>query len=408
MPRVESAVLLLILCLPLLLVVAAAAPAAASLIRARALGGDLGYVEDDAGPTVWYGALVDYPDQVVLDLGQYDHDGSGALNDRLRGAGGGAHLALGRDGGLGVLGVYVQEELPAGAPGGGVTLLGARSFGRLALGLRGQFTSHFQGSNSNEQPGWGESLYFHGYGLGARWDAGDRLYGDLAAELVNVQGDAAVQDLWRLPAQQTWATWAVRTRWFWAHGDRTVLIPLLDHRADDRQVVSQSVGAPADQHAWRTALGLGANLLPDPDNLVVVSGEFRWGRQLHDRLRGQSSDWQFDRSDLRWYEIHARVGLESRVLPWLSVRGALEYLRLQRERRSTRGQTVAGESDRWAEDEAIVVRTPITLGAAIHLGRFQADVVLNARQWQTYGTIPFAPTPTATGTFTGVSLAYLF
>ena len=29
---------------------------------------------------MWYGALLDYPDQAVLDLGDYDHDGEGSWN----------------------------------------------------------------------------------------------------------------------------------------------------------------------------------------------------------------------------------------------------------------------------------------------------------------------------------------
>ena len=68
----------------------AAAPASATLTRARTLGGDLHYFEDDAGVTVWYGALLDYPDQAVLDLGDYDHDASGSWNQRTTGAAGGS------------------------------------------------------------------------------------------------------------------------------------------------------------------------------------------------------------------------------------------------------------------------------------------------------------------------------
>jgi hypothetical protein len=386
----------------------AAAPAAATLLRARSLGDDLGYLEDDAGPTRWYASLVDYPDLVRLHLGQYDHDAGGSLNTRLRGAGGGVHLGLGEKARHGVLGLYVQEELPGGAPGGGATLLGARQLGRLAVGLRAQFTSHLDGTNASAEPGRGESLYFHAYGLGLRWDAGDRLYGDLAAELVNVQGDATDHQQWRLPAQQTWSSWGLRTRGFWQVDPRLVLVPLLDHREDDRQVVSDALAAPADQQARRTALGLGFQVLTDPDNLLLVSGEFRWGRQEHTRLAGQSTTWEFDRSELTWYEVHAAVGLETRLLPWLSLRGAVEYLRLQQERRSERGETAAGEPDRWADRETITVRTPITLGAAVHLGRVQVDLLLNARRWQTWGTLPFAPAPTATGTFTGVTVGYEF
>ncbi len=388
-------------------VVCCATEAAATLTRARTLGGNLNYFEDDAGVTVWYAALLDYPDQAVLDLGDYDHDGEGAWNERTTGTAGGFHAKLDQAGAWAV-GVYLQEDLPTGAPGGGATVLGAHQFGKLGVGLRGQFTSHFEGANSTEFDGYGESLYFHSYGLGLRWDVSDNVYGDIAGEIVNVQGDAADQGVWALPPQQTWATWGARTRWFVATGEKTVLVPVLDHRQDDRQVYSDIIGAPADQHARLTAAGLGVNILPDPDNLVIVSGEYRWGREEYDRLEGNSTTWEYDSSELIYNEVHARIGIESRVLPWLSVRGALAYYRLQQERMATRGETVPGEPDRWLEAKAIDVSTPVTVGFGFHLGAFQADLLLNARWTETYGTMPFGPTPLQRGTYSALTLGYRF
>jgi hypothetical protein len=390
------------------LVLALATPATATLTRVRTLGGGASYLEDDSGAMVWYAPLIDYPDQVVLDLGDWDHDAPGGMNQSVVNTAGSAHFRLDQAGRWPTIGVYVQEDLPAEAPGGAITLLGAQSLGKLTLGLKASFSSYFEGANSNDAEGWGESLYFHAYGLGARWDVSDRLYGDLAGEIVNVQGDARAQDLWYLPPQQTWTTWGLRTRWFYGLNETTALVPVFDHRQDDRQVFSEAVGAPADQHARETAAGLGVNILPDPDNLVVLSAEIRWGRQLHDRLPGNSTTWNYDRSDFTWHEIHARVGLESRVLPWLTVRGALRYLRLQDERSSSGGETLPTDPERWAEDQSIRVRTPITLGVGLHAGAFQADLLLNARWTETYGTIPFAPVPTVEGTFTGITLGYRF
>jgi hypothetical protein len=385
----------------------AAGPASATLTRARTLGGDLNYFEDDAGVTAWYGALLDYPDQAVLDLGDYDHDGEGAWNQRTSGTAGAFHAILDAGGRWGVA-AYLQEDLPAGAPGGGATLIGAHRLGRVDLALRAQFTSYFEGANSTEVDGFGQSLYFHGYGLGLRWDLSDRVYADLAGDLVNVQGDDTDQDLWSLPPQQTWSTWTARARCFVAVGEHSVLVPVLDHRQDDRQVVAEVIGAPADQHARLTAAGLGFNLLPDPDNLIVVSAEYRWGHERHERLRGDSTVWDYDASELEYNEVHARVGVESRVLPWLTLRGAISYLRLQQELLATRVETSAGEPDRWLEEKSIEVLTPVTLGFALHLGSFQADVLLNARRSETYGTVPFGPTPAADGTYTAITLGYSF
>jgi len=185
-------------------------------------------------------------------------------------------------------------------------------------------------------------------------------------------------------------------------------VPLLDHRRDDRPLLSDALGAPADQQAWQSSLGLGLNLLRDPDNLLLASGEWRWGTEEHRRLRGRASSWDYDASDLDYHEIHARVGMETRVLPWLSLRGSLQYLRLQQEQRLLRGDLVHGDPDRWAESQVIEVRTPITLGCALHAGAFQADLVFNGHWSEPPGTLPFGARPLATSTFSGLSLRYLF
>ncbi len=391
-----------------LVLLATSIAAHASDPRVRALGDGADYFEDDTTPLSWFGALVDYPDQLLLDLGEYDHDGGGSLNERLLGGGGGAYLSLDEAGRWGVLGLYVQEDLPTGAPGGAITAMGARRFGPLSLGLRAMLTSHFDGENSTETWGHGESLYIHSYGTGARWDVSDRLYGDVALEIVNTKSDAAEEELWSLPASSVWTSWGARTRWFYALNEEVVLVPLADHRRDDRQVLSTGLEAPADQHAWQSSLGLGVNLLRDPDNLVLISGEWRWGTEEHERLRGQSTGWEYDASDLDYHEIHARVGMESRVLPWLTVRGSLQYLRLQREQAYLRGEVVQDDPDRWAEVRTIRVRTPITLGCALHAGAFQADVVFNGHWTQAPGTVPFSARPLDTGTYSGLSLRYHF
>lgn len=390
------------------LLAAAAVPADASLARLRALGDGAAYLEDVAHVMVWFALLVDYPDQVVLDLGHLDHDAPGSLNRSLVGPAGGLHARLDQAGRWGTFGVYVQETLPAGAPGGAITLLGARQFGRMALGGKAMFSSHFRGCNATDSWGQGEGLYFHAFGLAARWDLRRGLYGDLAAEIVNIQGDAGEEDLWRLPYQQTWTTWGARTRWFVSLGENTALVPVIDHRQDERQVYAAVLAAPADRLARRTAAGLGLNLLPDGDNLVVISGELTWGRDRHHRLTNSGTGHEFDHGDRRYNEIHARVGLESVVTPWLTVRGALQYWRLQHELDLSRGGPPGGPPDRWAEDRSIEVLTPITLGLGFFAGPFFVDLVLNARWTETYGTFPFAPVSAARGTFTGINLGYRF
>ncbi|MDY0110010.1 MAG: hypothetical protein RBT60_08760 [Candidatus Krumholzibacteria bacterium] len=392
----------------LTVLVIAAPPAGASLARLRALGDGAAYLEDDANVLVWFASLVDYPDQVVLDLGHLDHDAPGSLNRSLTGTAGGLHAQIDRAGRWGTVGLYAQEALPAGAPGGAISVLGARDGGRLVLGARAMFSSYFDGANSTDFYGYGQALYFHAYGLGVRCDLASGLYGDVAGEIVNVQGDASAEGLWLLPPQQTWSTWAARTRWFIGLNATTALVPVLDHRQDDRQFYSEILVAPADRHARRTAVGLGLNILPNADNLVVVSGELSWGRDLHNLLPGGATLWEYDAADFTYQDVHVRVGLETTVRPWLTVRGALQYWRLQHEQSTERGHTVPGPPDRWTSEQSIEVLVPITLGVGLHAGPFQADLVLNARWPETYGTVPFGPVSNQRGTYSGITLGYRF
>jgi hypothetical protein len=390
------------------LILAAAAPGNATQARLRTLGDGAAYLEDDSNVLFWFASLIDYPDQIVLDLGHLDHDAGGSLNRSLVGPAGGLHARLDQAGRWGSVGLYIQEMLPAGAPGGAITLLGARSFGTFSFGAKAMFSSHFEGSNATDFYGHGEGLYFHVFGLASRLDLADGLYGDIAGEIVNTQSDAIEEDLWHLPAQQTSTSWSARTRWFLGLNEKAALVPVFGHRRDDRQVFAAALDAPADRRARRTAVGLGLNLIPDPDNLVVVSSELCWGREQHDRLPEQAVFYEYDRSDFAYKEVHARVGLETVVLPWLTVRGALQYWRLQHEHDRWRGGGGLGPVDRWREDRSITVLTPITLGVGLHAGPFQADLVFNARWVETYGTFPFGPQEAARGTYTGINLGYRF
>lgn len=382
-----------------------AGSASATLTRVRALGGGLSYVDDDAGATLWYTSLLDYPDRAVLDIGDVnlDHGGNGLGN-----SGGGIHLALDHPHERTCIGLYLQDTLPAEAPGGAITLLGAHRFGALALGFKAGFTSYFAGENSTETYGYGRGIYFHDYGLAGRWDASPSVSGDLAFDLVNVQGDAGEEDLWYLPYQQNWSTWGVRTRWFVRVSDEVVLVPLIDHRHDDRPAASVTIGAPADRHAYRNAFGVGFQVQTDEANLILISGEYRRIRERESRILGESTSWLFDRTDLTAHEVTARVGIESTVRPWLVLRGSLQYLRLQNERLSARGHTLPDVPDRWAQSRSIMVYTPVTIGVGLALAPFTADVTLNTRWRETYGAFPFTVTPAPAGTYTAITVGYLF
>ncbi len=382
-----------------------AGQASATLTRVRALGGGLSYLEDDANATLWYARLVDYPDRAVFDVGDIPIDAGGG---GLANSGGGLHVGMSRTDPRTCLGVYVQDTLPADAPGGGITLLGAHRFGGLALGLKAGLTSYFNGENTTETYGAGQGLYYHDFGLGAAVDLSPRLQTDLAVDLVNVQGDAASQDLYALPYQQSWSTWGVRARAAMTVSDVVTLVPMISHRRDDRALFAPQLGSPADLHMFENIFGVGFRVRTDDANLIIVSGEYRRLHERQTRIVGAALAWDYDSADLSSNEVHARVGLESTVRPWLVVRAAMQYVRLQHDRLTTRGHTVPDEPDRWAESTSIQVLTPVTLGAGVALAPFTVDVTLNTRWREVYGVFPFGATPAPTGTYTVITVGYAF
>ena len=120
--------------------------------------------------------------------------------------------------------------------------------------------------------------------------------------------------------------------------------------------------------------GFAFHILPDPDHLIVVSGDYR---RLEDERRARHPfDAVWERSWRQWWRIDARVGVESRVLPWLTLRASASY------RRHVDEQQYKYE---WAVDYAEIayryqvrVDTPVTVGVGLHLGQFDCDVVVNA------------------------------
>ncbi|MFO7652780.1 MAG: hypothetical protein R6X25_03055 [Candidatus Krumholzibacteriia bacterium] len=384
-----------------------AADVLASSSRVRSLGGDSGYFEDDSNVLRWYGSVVDYPDLVVAELGRFDLDAATAVpwSDRVYGQGGGLHLSFDAARRWGVGAAYVEGDQPDDIPGGAATLMWGRSFGRHAVALAFQGTSYNRSTAGDGTQLFGRAEYHHVWGAGLRSDLGESAYLDLAADVRNTQFDYVdpFRGLRYGPVEIT-KGWSARARLFWRPNPRVVLVPLIGHLADIRPTYSDVLEDAADLDARITRVGFGVNLLPDADNLVLFSFEYAEGEET---LRGQASPFaRYARETRDWFTLHGRIGAESRVLAWLTVRLGIEYLRIEDEVLLLL-PAVNGD-DLWFARRDIFLETPVNLGLGLHFGSFTADLVVNEESPFNLGYALTGAGRDDSTTFTSITLSYGF
>lgn len=351
-----------------------ALPAMATSSRVRSFGGAPDLVEDDSGVLRWYGALVDYPDLGTLHLGDWAHNRSGAARDALAGRGGGVNVGVGR---WGVLAMHFGEDLPAPDPGGWIQLMWGRRLGALSLTAAFRATSWSDATSSPTSALEGGSRFIHLLGLGARWDLADRTYLDLAVDAMESEVDYYRRNGEAPVAEEdigAWDSTGIRGRLFHQLTEELVWVGRLAWFRDLRPITDDQFADLVNLDADHFRGGFAFHVLPDPDHLVIIGGDYRRLDDARDARHPFQAVWTD--SWREWWRIDARVAVESRVLPWLSLRASASYRRHVNEQQY---------QYRWTDDFAetayeyrIRVDTPVIVGLGLHLGSFDADLVINA------------------------------
>jgi hypothetical protein len=349
--------------------------AQATTSRLRSLGGQADYLEDDANVRRWYGSLIDYPGLAILELGDWRHDAGGSLASRVSRQGGGLHVPFDRAGKWGLGAIYFGEEMPAPDRGGWIQLLAARRFGKLAVG--GSFLgSSASDADSTHDPGLldGTSNFVHELGLGLRWDLAYGVYLDLAAHRRHVSVDYFHREHGiAIKGAHGWDSFGVRGRLFQGLTDELAAVYRLEWVRDLRLLVDDDLADLARQDADIFAAGAGLNYLPDADNLLVFSVDYRRSEDI--RRPRNPFFATFDRSERDWWRLDVRCGVESRLLPWLTLRAAASYRRTLDELTLTRRWTE--DFLEWQYEYRVTVDTPVVVGLGLHFGAFDADLVVN-------------------------------
>jgi hypothetical protein len=389
---------MLVICVGLLSV----SPAAATSARVLALGGDGAYLEDATGVLRWYGSLGDYPDLATLELADLTDDGDAPGNFHgLPGHGGGAHFRLDDAGSWGTAAFYVEDDLPGDMPGGAFTALWSRRCGPVEAGIGARMTTFGEGLVASAAGDRGESRYDHDYGLGLRYHRGRRLTVDLAGEVINHRTES-VDAVHHLLPRDDWSSFGARVRAFLGLSTTVTIVPLVDHLTDRTATYAPAIGGPADLDAALTSYGLALHLQRDDANLVLLSAEYRCGHEDHDLLVDETIDADWTVSRRSFSQIRGRLGVESRVLPWLRVRAAMQYVRYDEEIR--RHGYFSGHED--LDHEGVV--TPVSVGLGVQWRSFTVDVLYNDSAPVNPGLLGGGLQANGRDGFTALSVGYAF
>ncbi len=344
----------------------AAAPALATDARVRSLGGLADAFEDDSNALRWPGSLMDYAGQASLGLSERE-DGTVSTF-------GGVNAGLDADLNWGVLGLAFADELPEGERGGYFAAGYAHRLGPVNAALTFRGTTYGTAANpAGEAQFAGDARYLHSWGIGARADLADGVYVDAAAEIVRseLEYDDEANGISIHELSSDSHAW--RLRGFARVSDKVVVVPHLSYAHDVRPTVSDALGGVADLSGWNTLAGLGVNALLDPDNLVVVSMDYlSLQRDWAARYPEQTA---FDTGWRDMWQFVVRVGLESRVQPWLTLRAGAVYRRLTDEwyLSETLAPGITDYDYRWN----VGVAVPVSVGVGLHFGDFDGDFVVH-------------------------------
>nr|MEE4268240.1 hypothetical protein [Candidatus Krumholzibacteria bacterium] len=364
---------IVLISLVLLLTGLAFSSALGGTARMIALADQGGYFFDPGQALRWYSSLVDYPDLAVFELGDVLNGQHEVLGrEGLIGHGGGGHLQLDAAGKYGTLAVFFQDQLEFGPTDGAFSALWAKSWRSWRLGLGGRFTTYGVSRSGELMGDRIDSQYLHSYGLGVGKEVGSRLHLEMAGEILNSQA-AQAGALYYLPFTNEWSSFGLRIRARYDVNAQLCLIPMIDYSRDDRIVLGRETGVPLGLDAHTTDLGLGLNLRPDSAHLLIISCEYRLGRENQDRNLFDAGMTTWAEGARDYYQILLRSALEWTATPWLTLRAGARYVRVNDEQALSGSDLTSGRQLFLHE----LVTTPISLGVGVRQGRWTMDFSYN-------------------------------
>ncbi len=338
----------------------------ATISRINSLGGNGDFFEDDGNIQRWYGSLVDYPDQVVLESGNFNiPDGYWEFPWRKRsGPTIGAHFALGSDSRWGTGALFLSDHdnghltlHPSGLRNN-ISLFYALDLGPVAAALAYRHGTWEVGSSGDTDTHSADT-----FGAGLRMDLGTTAYLDLSGDLrstSNHGSDYSTSDI-----SNAESIYSLRGRAFIGLGPRTALVPVAEIFHEERLHPLLAPENPRQLDNQLVRFGIGVNHFPDTDHLLLLSLEYVDGRKKTCSSTSQLME--------TWTAWDLRAGFESRFVSWLTTRGSLGYIDFNSEKNWVDFQ----DPSNLMNLDGPILR--VNLGASIHLGPADLDLSFGER-----------------------------
>ncbi len=386
-------------------VVALASDAAASSSRVLSMGGAGDFLEDADNVLLWYGSLASYPDLVLLELGDYVEDPGDTRNARQQG--GGAHFGLDSDRRWGVAAAYLHGDDQDDPSRPLMRFAWGRSWGGIQAGAAVRYRSDLEELALDGWFPYSREREDITLGAGLRVDLDDEFYLDLAGDLTWNERRFVRNNEILADEDFSADTFGLRLRCFRALSERVVLVPAISHGRETHAefgLFGETDDDAYDLDRQSTTAGLGLNIFPDPDVMLVVSAAWT-DRELDvGSPRRDATTLRSRSEDITLHEL--RIGLETRPRSWLSVRAGVRQITYDQKVRDALRNTVDSDFEAFQHDADTVF--DLTIGLGLHLGDFDADLVFN-------DDAPFALGSFLTGggreedaNFTRITLGYCF
>lgn len=338
-------------------------PSLATTSRINSLGGNGDYFEDDANVGRWSGSLVDFPNQVFLESGNFNlSDGYWQYPDhKSSGPGFGVQWGLGAENRQGTVAFSYHDQgedrnpfLVTNNLRENINLMYGRTFGPVSATL-----SYGHGAWKVQET---ESVVDHSantYGAGARIDLGEKAYLDVAIDWRTTSNQAPPSNAPDSADEEK--IYSLRGRGFVALGARTVLVPQLEYIREDRVRPNSGQNTPLRLDGELFRLGLGLNYFPDTDHFLFLGADYLDG----------SRDLEFYSEN--WTATTLRAGFETRVLSWLTTRGSLGFVAHDID------TPIESYIDPWHWLNLDDSQLRVNLGVAFHMGPADLDLAFGER-----------------------------
>lgn len=366
----------------LMILLTCGSAALATAPRLDALGSAGDYLEDDASAPRWIGSLGDHDDAVTLDFGHFNiytgyHDDQ---DRRVSGPGLIVSRRLGERWGV-IRAEYqtVENYAPTGSLyrdrlEENYGLIFSRLIGPVQAGvsyrrLRGD-RERLLGDLNIATVSLQQEI-----GLGLRLDLNSGAYLDVAGQWRATSEEFTAEDEFVTNQDrklESDGSLGLRARVFLRLGERTALVPVAEYLGEDRPAQPQSFNFFPALDGRVVRLGCGLDFFPDTDRLLLVAADFLDGHTDYSfggTVGGIHPPWTHD-----WNAWSLLTGWETRYLPWLTLRGSVGY-RLARSNDVPAAVLSSGTSLDY--DDLFY-----TLGAGLHLGRWDLDAALSEQEPQ--------------------------